>query len=234
RVLFRSRGELVRLDPLTRVLGSLRLTGQIAPGWVVGVLSATTGPTWGTQRFSDGLEQRVPVDPYSGWSVVRLRRHFDPQTWVGGIVTNTARLGDGAEATTGGFDYNINFRKRWIHGAQVIATHDGEKSGMGGSASWVRSGRRTSWRLSGEFLTPNANFSDLGFMTQTNYGGGSTSFGVFNAQPIGNIRRLATDIELALASSFAGQLTEKFMATHWRSEEHTSELQSRDKLVCCS
>ncbi|MFO7564537.1 MAG: DUF5916 domain-containing protein [Enhygromyxa sp.] len=212
------RGELVQLDPLTRVLGSLRLTGQIAPGWVLGVLTAATGPTWGTQRFSDGLEQRVPVDPFSGWSVLRLRRHFDPQTWVGGIVTNVARLGDAPEATTGGFDYNINFRKRWIHGAQVIATHDGEKSGMGGSASWVRSGRRTSWNLSGEFLTPNANFSDLGYMTRTNYGRGATGISVFNAQPIGQIRKLTASLDVALASSFSGQLTEKFMSTNWTLE----------------
>ncbi len=211
-------GELYRLDPLTRVLGSLRLTGQIAPGWVLGVLTAATGPTYGMQRFSDGVEQRVPVDPFAGWSVLRLRRHFDPQTWVGGIVTNAARLGDGAEATTGGFDYNINFRKRWVHGAQVIATHDGEKSGMGGSASWVRSGRRTSWNLSGEFLTPNANFSDLGYMTRTNYGRGATGLAVFNAQPIGNIRSLSASVDLALASSFAGQLTEKFMMTNWSLE----------------
>src|SRR5690606_14983670 len=212
------RGELVRLDPLTRVLGSLRLTGQIAPGWVVGVLTATTGPTWGTQRFSDGLEQRVPVDPYSGWSVLRLRRHFDPQTWVGGIVTNTARLGNGAEATTGGFDYNINFRKRWVHGAQVIATHDGERSGMGGSGSWVRSGRRTQWSLSGEFLTPNANFSDLGYMTRTNYGRGATGLAVYNAQPIGNIRSLTASVDVAVASSFAGQLTEKSLDVDWTLE----------------
>src|SRR5690606_34008676 len=43
--------ELVELDPLSRVLGSLRVTGQIAPGWVLGVLTAAAGPTWGRQRF---------------------------------------------------------------------------------------------------------------------------------------------------------------------------------------
>jgi hypothetical protein len=212
------RGELVQLDPLTRVLGSLRMTGQIAPGWVLGVLTAATGPTWGTQRFSDDLEQRVPVDPFAGWSVVRLRRHFDPQTWVGGIVTNVARAGDHPEATTGGFDYNINFRKRWVHGAQIIATHDGQKSGMGGSASWVRSGRRSRWNLAGEFLTPNANFSDLGYMTRTNYGRGSTGIELFNAQPVGKLRTLSTGVNMAVASSFAGQLTEKFMSVHWTLE----------------
>ena len=214
----RERGELVALDPLSRVLGSLRMTGQIAPGWVMGVLTAATGPTWGKQRFSDGSEQRVPVDPYSGWSVVRLRRHFDPQTWVGGIVTNAARLGDEPEATTGGFDYNINFRKRWVHGAQVIATHDGERSGMGGSSAIVRSGRRTRLALSGEFLTPHANFSDLGFMTRNNYARGSASIRVFNAQPVGKVRSMSVNLETAVASSFRGQLTEKFAMTRWAIE----------------
>jgi hypothetical protein len=204
-------GQLVDLDPLSRVLGSLRATGQIAPGWVLGVLTAATGPTWGTQRFSDGIEQRVPVDGFSGWSVLRLRRHFDPQTWIGGIVTNVARLGDGAEATTGGIDYNINFRKRWIHGAQVIATHDGERSGMGGSGSWSRSGRRTRFELAGEFLSPHANFRDLGYMTRNNYGAGGIGFGVFNAQPIGKVRALSAGADVSVASSFAGQITDKTM-----------------------
>jgi hypothetical protein len=211
-------GELVGLDPLSRVLGSLRATGQIAPGWVLGVLTAATGPTSGTQRFSDGIEQRVPVDAFSGWSVLRLRRHFDPQTWVGGIVTNAARLGDGSEATTGGVDYNINFRKRWIHGAQIIATHDGKRSGMGGAGSWSRSGRRTRFDLWGDFLSPHANFRDLGFMTRNNYGSGGTAFGVFNAQPIGKVRSISASAEVSVASSFSGQITDKTLNTDWTLE----------------
>ncbi len=211
-------GELIELDPLSRVLGSVRMTGQVAPGWILGVLSATTGPTWGRQRFSDGHEGRVPVDPYSNFAVLRLRRHFNPQTWVGGIITNVARLGDGAEATTGGIDYNINFRKRWIHGAQVIATHDGKRSGMGGSASLSRSGKRTLFELKGDFLTPHANFRDLGYMTINNYAGGAVGYGVFNAQPIGKIRSISADAGIGMLSSFAGQITEKNLDTNFTLE----------------
>ncbi len=211
----REEGELVELDPFSRVLGSVRLTGQVAPGWVMGVLSATTGPTWGIERFSDGSEQRIPVDPLSAFSVVRLRRHFDPQTWVGGIVTNVARVGASPEAFTGGFDYNINFRKRWIHGAQVIGTHDGEQAGMGGSTSLARSSRRTRWEIAGEFLTPKANFSDLGYMTRTNYITGATAISVFNAQPIGKIRTLSASADISLSSSFAGQILEKNLGTDY-------------------
>lgn len=214
----RERGELVELDPLTRVLGSVRMTGQVAPGWVLGVISATTGPSFGVERFSSGAEQRVAVDPFSNWSVLRLRRHFDPQTWVGGIVTNVARLGSGREAVTGGLDYNINFRKRWVHGAQMIGTFDGERSGAGGSSSVTRTGRRFAWWLGGEFLTPHANFRDLGFMTQNNYASGSTGVSVFNAQPIGKIRSLSGNVEVSVASSFAGQLTEKFLMNRYTLE----------------
>jgi len=210
--------ELTGLDPSTRVLGSTRLTGQIAPGWIIGVLSAITGPTWGRERFTDGREQVLAVDPLSAWSVVRLRRHFDPQTWVGGIVTNVARAGDAPEAVTGGVDYNINVRKRWTHGAQVIATHDGERSGMGGNTSLVRSGKRTRWALEGEFLTPEANFSDLGFMTSNNYAGGSTSVRLFNARPVGPIRYMSAQLNVDVAASFSGQLTQKRANTNWTLE----------------
>ena len=214
----RESGDLVELDPLSRVLGSVRMTGQIAPGWVLGVISATTGPSWGIERFSDGAEQRVAVDPLANFSVLRLRRHFDPQTWVGGIVTNVARLGSGREAVTGGVDYNINFRKRWIHGAQVIGTHDGERAGMGGSTSLSRSSRRLRWSLGGEFLTPHANYRDLGYMTQNNYARGSTGVSVFNAQPVGAIRSLSGNLDLSVASSFAGQLTEKSLSNRYTLE----------------
>ncbi len=214
----RETGDLIGLDPLTRVLGSARMTGQIAPGWVLGVLSATTGPSWGTERFSDGSEQRVAIDPLANWSVLRLRRHFDPQTWVGGIVTNVARQGSAHEAVTGGFDYNINFRQRWVHGAQVIGTHDGEQAGMGGSASVARTGRRFGWMLGSEFLTPHANFRDLGYMTQNNYASGSTGVSVFNAQPIGPIRSLSTSLNVSVATSFAGQLTDKTLSNRYTLE----------------
>ncbi|MCA9696895.1 MAG: carbohydrate binding family 9 domain-containing protein, partial [Myxococcales bacterium] len=212
------QAELVALDPLSRVLGSVRLTGQPAPGWVIGVLSAVTGPTWGRERFSDGQEQRIEVDPLSSWSVIRLRRHFDPQTWVGGIVTNVARGGAGAEAVTGGFDYNINFRKRWIHNAQVIATHDGLRSGMGGTTAINRSGRRASFFLGGQFLSPHANYSDLGYLTATNYAGGSTGVAVYNAQPVGKLRELSLSVSTDLAASFSGELTEKSLSTNYALE----------------
>ncbi|EDM75966.1 hypothetical protein PPSIR1_19874 [Plesiocystis pacifica SIR-1] len=221
RVVFgeEEQASLVGLDPISRVLGSARLTGQVAPGWIVGALSAVTGPTWGVQRFSDGSEQRVPADPLTSWNVARVRKHFDPQTWIGGIVTNVTRASpDHPGATTGGIDYNINFRQRWTHGAQVIATHDGEKSGMGGQTSLVRSGRRTRWNLNSEFLTPHANFSDMGFMTRNNYVSAATGLSVFNAQPIGQVRQLSGRAEVIVGTSFQGELTRKQLFTDWSLE----------------
>ena len=112
-------------------------------------MTATTGPSFGFERFSDGRERRVAVDPLTSFSVLRLRRHFDPQTYIGGIFTNVTRLGGASEAFSGGVDYNILVRKRLRHNAQVIGTHDGQKAGVGAGTTTRWSGKRASvWKLS--------------------------------------------------------------------------------------
>ncbi len=207
------QGELSSLDPQTRIFGALRLTGQVAPGWSIGVLTATTGATSGTERFSDGATRRVSVDPLSQYSVLRLRREFDSQTSVGVITTAVNRGAGSADAFASGFDYRIRFAERWRHAAQVIGTHDGAHSGMGASAELRRGGKNTEVWTGMDMLTPNANFNDLGFMRFANYISGKMNVAVFNAQPMGKIRRLSLGPSGELTSSFQGQLMVKRLHT---------------------
>jgi hypothetical protein len=197
-------GQLVSIDPLTRIFGATRITGMVAPGWRVGVLTATAGPTAGVERFSDGYERRVRVDPLTQFSVLRLRREYDSQTSVGAIVTAVNRGAGALQAFTGGFDYRLRFRERWRHGAQLIGTHDGQRSGVGASSDLRRSGRNLETWIGGELLTPNANFNDLGFMRFANYLNGWVGAAVFNAQPIGRIRGLRETVSVDLSNSFEG------------------------------
>lgn len=213
-----TRGELVELDPLTRIATSLRMTGEIAPGWTVGVLSALTAPTRGIEQFPDGDESPVSVDPMTQWSVLRLRRQFNSLTYVGGMVTNVLRYGDEAGATTGGADYNLVFQRRWTNRGQVIGTFDGERTGMGAMNALSRSGKNTRFEVGGDTLTPHANFSDIGFMTKTNYITTWANGRVFNAQPVGKLRRLRANIDTRLQTSYGGELTEKFLMTTYRLE----------------
>src|SRR5690606_34162082 len=203
------QGEVVALDPLTRIFGALRVTGQVRPGWSLGVLTANTGATFGVERFSDGVERKVSVDPISQYSVARVRREFDSQTSIGAIVTGVVRGGGEPSAFTGGIDYRIRFRERWRHSAQVIGTHDGRREGMGASADLNRTGKNVSLGTAFETLTPHANFNDLGFMRLNNFIDGKANVGVFNAQPVGKVRRMAATLSTQVASSYQGYLVQK-------------------------
>ena len=207
-------GALVAMDPLTRIFGALRLTGQIAPGWSIGVLSATTGPSYGVERFKDGSERRVSVDPLSQWSVLRLRREYDSQTSVGMIMTAVNRGAGDRDAFTSGFDYRIRFAERWRHAAQVIGTHDGEHTGMGASADLRRGGKNVEVTTNMNMLTPKANFNDLGYMQFANYISGRAAVSFFNAQPIGKVRRMLISPWGELSSSFQGQMQVKQLNTN--------------------
>lgn len=202
-------GTLVGLDPLTRIFGALRLTGMVAPGWRIGALTATTGPTFGVERFSDGYERQVSVDPLTQFSVLRLRREYDSQTSVGGIITAVNRGAGDPQAVTGGLDYRIRFRERWRSAAQLIGTHDGVKSGMGASADLRRSGKNVEAWTASEMLTPHANFNDLGYMRFANYISGSAGVAAFNAQPIGKVRRIRETLTGDLSYSFTGYADQK-------------------------
>lgn len=202
-------GEIVALDPLTRIFGALRVTGQVKPGWSLGVLTANTGATFGVERFTDGFERRVTVDPISQYSVVRVRREFDGQTSVGALITGVVRGGGEPSAFTGGFDYRIRFRDRWRHSAQIIGTHNGRREGMGAVADVQRTSKNTSFGATFETLTPHADFNDLGYMRLNNYIDGRASVGVFNAQPIGRVRRMAASLSTHVASSYQGLLLQK-------------------------
>ena len=224
----REMGELVAIDPLSRIYGALRITGKVAPGWSIGVLSATTGASAGVQRFADGSEHRISVDPLRQSSVLRLRREYDSQTSVGAIATALNR-GDGdPDAFTGGVDYRIRFAERWRHAAQVIATHDGEKAGMGVDTDLRRGGKNLSLWTKFSLLTPTANFNDLGYMRRNNYITGGTGISLFNAQPVGKIRRLVFSPSGELSSSFTGQLQTKRLNTNW---ELTTEKFWQGRLV---
>ncbi len=203
------QGQLVALDPLTRIFGALRITGQAARSWSVGALTATTGATYGSERFSDDTEHRITVDPTSQYSVFRVRKEFDSQTSVGAIATGVIRGGGEPSAFTGGFDYRIRFAERWRHSAQVIGTHDGERTGMGAGADLRRSGKNVALGTSVDMLTPHANFNDLGFMRLNNFIDGSANVSFYNAQPVGRLRRLAGGVATRVASSFQGQLLQK-------------------------
>ncbi len=200
---------LSSIDPSTRILGSVRITGKLGKNWSIGALTATTGPTQGEATYANGSVVPVAVDPLSQWSVLRLRRNFDSQSWLGGVVTNALRAGGESQAVTGGVDYAATFRGQFRNRAQVIGTYAGERSGMGASLGGTHTSRRSYVDLSGRTLTPHANFNDMGFMLFADFAEVASSLRTFNAQPIGKVRRLEAGFYGQARTTYGGLVTRK-------------------------
>jgi hypothetical protein len=221
-------GELVSLQPTTPIFGAVRLTGQLTPGWRIGALSATTGPTHGFERFSDGALRRVSVDPLTQYSVIRLRRELDSQTSFGMIATSVNRAAGDKDAFAGGLDYRALFNERWRHSAQLIGSHDGKDAGLAGFMDLRRSGRNVEASTSMELLTPKASFNDMGYMRFADLVRGRAEVTAYNAQPFGRIRRFEAGPSTEVSSSFAGLMQVKQLETSF---ELTTERFWRSSLV---
>jgi hypothetical protein len=209
------RGALVGLDPQSRILGSARVTGDAGRGWLVGFITATTAPSFGVEGWSDGRTRPLQVDPTTQWTVARVRKQLDAQSWIGGIVTNVTRFGDARDATAGGVDAQVLLRERWTAAGQVVGTHDGNRSGMAANVSLRRRGPNTEARIAGETLTPHVNFRDLGFMRFADYMQVDASASAFNRQPVGGLRRLESRLAVQARADYEGRVTRKLLTNDW-------------------
>lgn len=212
-------GTLERLDPVTRIAAAARVTGEVAPGWILGAITATTAPTFGRVEFSDGTQDRVRATPTTQWSAARLRRQFDSQSYIGAIVTNVAPMRGDDHSLVAGVDYQVRFRERWTQGGQVIVTQRDKKTGMGAASDVAHSTPNTRLFASMKMLTPNADFNRLGYMQFADYTELSGGAHLFNAQPIGKtIRRLRAQVFGSGRVDFSGQVFQKLINTEWSLE----------------
>jgi hypothetical protein len=110
-------GGYVDAPESSRILGAAKVSGQVASGWSVGVLNATTGAAHARVEDQNALRSDVLVEPLTNYGVARATRNFrDGGTTVGAILTTTHRriddealefLNDAAYA--GGFDLRHRF-----------------------------------------------------------------------------------------------------------------------------
>ncbi|MGB1701469.1 MAG: DUF5916 domain-containing protein, partial [Nannocystaceae bacterium] len=213
------RGTLTALDPVTRIGAAGRVTGEVAPGWILGVLTATTLPTSGEVSFSDGSTKKVQATPTTQWSTARVRRQFDSQSYLGMIATHVAPTRGDDHSFTAGVDYRLRFRERWTQTGQVIVTRRREKTGMGAKSRIAHSSPRTLVHAEFELLTPNADFNRLGYMQFADYAATEVGGHLFNAQPIGrSIRRLEAQAHANFRVDFSGRVTKKMVNTDWTLE----------------
>jgi hypothetical protein len=97
----------------TTILGATKLTGRVG-GFRIGALNALTGEERAVAA-DGGAQFRLPVEPFTSYSVVRAKREFANQSALGFMFTSTNRsLGEPGSplrilpdtAATGGVDWD--------------------------------------------------------------------------------------------------------------------------------
>ena len=152
---------LADVPTTTTILGAAKLSGKIG-GWSIGTLTALTDREEARYRDGDNADQRMEVEPLSGYVVARARREMrGGRSMVGGTITGVERRLDSdvlrdnfrSSALAGGVD----FRHEWANRSWAVRG-DAEVSRIAGSAQSVLAVQEASNHF---FQRPDAEHLEL-------------------------------------------------------------------------
>ena len=168
-------GGLVSMPNSTTVLGAAKITGKTENGISVGLLQAMTKRMSAVVQDSSGRRYDEMVEPFSSYSVLRLRKDVLLNSNVGVIMTSVARE-QGAPALTGGVDWTMRFLQNmyqvdgFLAFSKTMRTSD--KSRIAGSAGRINfqksGGEHWLGSLSADFTSPSYNVNDVGYFRRPN------------------------------------------------------------------
>ncbi|MBI4430046.1 MAG: carbohydrate binding family 9 domain-containing protein [Ignavibacteriales bacterium] len=173
----------------TTILGAAKLSGKTSSGLSVGVLDAVTQRESARYIDGSGVEQTAEVEPLTNYLVARVKKDFDGQTFVGGLLTSVNRdLKDPAfqsllhtSATTGGVDFEHRWGGRnWLLGGFIAGSR------VSGDRTVVERTQRSSARY---FQRPDADYLEVDANTTSlnGYAGEATLMKVGGGNWIGSL-----------------------------------------------
>ena len=143
----------------TTILGAGKLSGQVGE-WTVGALAALTGRESAAFVTTDGVRQALPVEPLSGYTVLRARRAWNGGRTAAGafgsaVLRDTDRLEFQAvvptDATVVGLDAEHTFAGR-VWSLSGVASGSRVAGGPGAIGLLQRSSRRYYQRTDAGYL----------------------------------------------------------------------------------
>ncbi len=169
-------GSIITDEPrAATILGAAKITGKTTSGLSIGALEAMTQKETATFRDSAGNSTTTTAQPFTNYSLVRMKQDLWNNSNVGLIVTSVARK-DGLPANTGGGDWNLKFDNSTYavsgflahsHTYDPITLEEKEGSagklriGKDGGAPWL-------WVVSGDFTSKRYDIDDIGFFRRPN------------------------------------------------------------------
>ena len=163
------------------ILGAAKISGKTQDGLSIGVLEAMTKREHATLVDSLGNKTDQVVEPFSNFSLVRLKQDILDNSNVGMIVTNVSR--DATHpAATGGIDWNVRFLEssyrvdgflavsRTTTSDPIVQSADGSyHAGPAGRVTLNKEGgAHWRWSLDYDFTSKGFNVNDMGFFRRPN------------------------------------------------------------------
>jgi hypothetical protein len=111
----------------TRIIGAGKLTGRVGR-YSIGVLQAITREQ-DARVWDSGIVSHQPVEPFTSYSIGRVRREFANQSSVGIMLTSTNRSVPDAlrfladRADTVGSDWDLRFKRRYAITGFLAGSH---------------------------------------------------------------------------------------------------------------
>lgn len=162
-------GRISAIPDQTTILGAAKLSGRTDGGLSVGLLQAVTQEERGTVLDSAGASSEQIVEPFAHYNIVRLKQEVMGNSYVGMILTSTAKESRNP-AFTNGYDWNLKLDQNTYSLAGFVAlsratNSAGERiTGSAGKIAYAKiAGEHWLWSLSGDFTTKRYNINDVGF-----------------------------------------------------------------------
>ncbi len=162
------------------ILGAVKVSGKTEGGLSIGALEAVTKQEKATLVDSLGNKSDQVVEPFSNFSLIRLKQDFLENSNVGMIVTNVTRDGT-LPAYTAGLDWNLRFLEsvyridgflaasHTTNADPIVQNANGYHDGPAGRLNINKEGgEHWRWSLGYDFTSKGFNVNDIGFFRRPN------------------------------------------------------------------
>jgi hypothetical protein len=174
--------EISRPESST-ILGAAKITGKTQSKTSFGIMEAVTEPEYATiQRTvmdpDTGVEHveedEYLVEPLTNYFAGRVQQDFLGGNSTAGLLLTSVNRRDAESAYTGGFDWNLKWRKNtYGFSGQAAGSRTGETDDRKtGYATQLNLGKESGWFTAGlgfTAISPEFDANDLGFTYQADY-----------------------------------------------------------------
>jgi hypothetical protein len=203
-------GTISSVPQTVSILGAAKISGKTEEGLSLGVLQALTDEETGTVIDSTGQSSDQVIEPFSHYSVVRMRQDILDNSNIGTILTSVAKEGRFPAITTGAdwtirLDTNTYQLSGFLAFSRTTNTLNERINGSAGKVEFSRiAARHWLWSASLDFTSKKYNINDIGFFLRPNDFGPVVTLRYKEDKPSGFYRNYAVRLFLHERRNFDG------------------------------